>query len=234
MRAARSRVSSAWRSRSACSTCRRLPADGPRLRAPDRRGVARHCVPETWSDLRSPAGAGARRTWPATSRRRSTAAEETEIHDSRFLAALGYPASHARVSAGLGASRRACAATAGALDRRSERALEHYLRRGTLATRIAAALARGARARGPRAGVSGALRLSCRRAGRSPRRGQALTMARGRARLLLTCEHGGNACRLNTGIAVRESTPPAAVPPGARHRRPGRGALSRSASWMRR
>ena len=66
-------------------------------------------------------------------------AEKTEIHDGRFLAALGYPASNARV-AQVWEHLAECAAAAGALDQQSEKALEHYLRRGTLATRIAAAL----------------------------------------------------------------------------------------------
>ncbi|MCC7488454.1 MAG: glutamate--cysteine ligase [Gammaproteobacteria bacterium] len=68
-------------------------------------------------------------------------AEATEIHDSGYLAALGYRGSSIRVGQlwGVLAER---AAQAGALDRDAERALEHYLRHGTLATRIVAALPR--------------------------------------------------------------------------------------------
>jgi gamma-glutamyl:cysteine ligase YbdK (ATP-grasp superfamily) len=66
-------------------------------------------------------------------------AEATDIHDSRYLAAVGYPGSHARASQVWGhlAER---AAEAGALDREAERSLEHYLREGSLATRIVRAL----------------------------------------------------------------------------------------------
>lgn len=68
-------------------------------------------------------------------------AEATEIHDGRYLAALGFPASHAsaRQLWGFLAER---AAQAGALERDAEHAIEHYLRHGTLATRIVAALPR--------------------------------------------------------------------------------------------
>lgn len=68
-------------------------------------------------------------------------AEATEIHDSRYLAALGFPGSHAsaRQLWGFLAER---AVQAGALERDAEHAVEHYLRHGTLATRIAAALPR--------------------------------------------------------------------------------------------
>lgn len=66
-------------------------------------------------------------------------AESTDIHDSRYLAAVGYPGSHARASQVWGylAER---AAEAGELDREAERSLEHYLREGSLATRIVRAL----------------------------------------------------------------------------------------------
>lgn len=67
--------------------------------------------------------------------------EATEVHDGRYLAALGCRGSMlsiARVWAAL-AER---AAADGTLDRSAERAIEHYLRHGTLATRITAALPR--------------------------------------------------------------------------------------------
>ncbi len=66
-------------------------------------------------------------------------AEATEIHDRRYLELLGCRSAGTRVGAvwGLLAER---AAAAGALDRDAERALEHYLRHGTLATRIVTAL----------------------------------------------------------------------------------------------
>lgn len=66
-------------------------------------------------------------------------AEATEIHDGRYLAALGLGRSSARV-AGVWEHLAEQAAAAGALDRDAEIAIEHYLRHGTLATRIAAAL----------------------------------------------------------------------------------------------
>jgi len=65
--------------------------------------------------------------------------DEADVHDGRYLAALGFPGSHATV-------RRAWehlatrAAEAGELDAAAERALEHYLRHGTLARRIVASL----------------------------------------------------------------------------------------------
>jgi hypothetical protein len=66
-------------------------------------------------------------------------AEATDIHDRRYLSALGYPASHARAAQVWGhlAER---AAEAGELDGEAERALEHYLREGSLATRISRSL----------------------------------------------------------------------------------------------
>ncbi len=67
------------------------------------------------------------------------AAEATEIHDSRYLAALGYRGSSARVVQVWGHLAEQ-AALAGLLDSAAQRALEHYLRHGTLATRIAAAV----------------------------------------------------------------------------------------------
>ncbi len=71
----------------------------------------------------------------------TSTAELTGIHDSRYLAALGYPGTSARVVQvwGFLAER---AAQSGALEPAAERAIEHYLRHGTLATRIAAALPR--------------------------------------------------------------------------------------------
>ncbi|MDH4023078.1 MAG: glutamate-cysteine ligase family protein, partial [Gammaproteobacteria bacterium] len=62
-------------------------------------------------------------------------AETTEVHDRRYLAALGYGGSQATALKLWGhlAER---AAQAGALDGPSEAALEHYLRQGTLSTRI--------------------------------------------------------------------------------------------------
>jgi gamma-glutamyl:cysteine ligase YbdK (ATP-grasp superfamily) len=68
-----------------------------------------------------------------------TDAEATDIHDSRYLAAIGYPGSHARVAQVWGHLAE-LAAEAGELDRESERSLEHYLREGSLATRITRAL----------------------------------------------------------------------------------------------
>lgn len=66
-------------------------------------------------------------------------AEATEIHDGRYLSALGYPGSQARLGRLWGhlAER---AAAAGTLDPSAERLIEHFLRFGTLATRITGAL----------------------------------------------------------------------------------------------
>jgi gamma-glutamyl:cysteine ligase YbdK (ATP-grasp superfamily) len=66
-------------------------------------------------------------------------AEAADVHDGRYLAALGLRRSHARVREVWGhlADR---AAAAGALGPAAERAVEHYLRAGTLATRIVASL----------------------------------------------------------------------------------------------
>lgn len=66
-------------------------------------------------------------------------AEEADVHDGRYLAALGLRRSHARVRE-VWAHLADRAAAAGALDRAAERAIEHYLREGTLACRIAASL----------------------------------------------------------------------------------------------
>ncbi|MCC7329279.1 MAG: glutamate--cysteine ligase [Gammaproteobacteria bacterium] len=66
-------------------------------------------------------------------------AERTEVHDSRYLAALGYRGRSARIGQLWGFLAEQ-AAVAGALDPDAGRALEHYLRHGTLATRITAAL----------------------------------------------------------------------------------------------
>lgn len=69
------------------------------------------------------------------------AAERTEIHDGRYLRALGLDRSAARIGQVWGhlAER---AASRGALDPATERLLEHTLREGTLATRIVTALPR--------------------------------------------------------------------------------------------
>jgi gamma-glutamyl:cysteine ligase YbdK (ATP-grasp superfamily) len=66
-------------------------------------------------------------------------AERAEIHDRRYLSALGFPATSARVDR-LWAHLAERAAALGQLDRGCEHALEHYLRAGTLATRIGTAL----------------------------------------------------------------------------------------------
>jgi gamma-glutamyl:cysteine ligase YbdK (ATP-grasp superfamily) len=66
-------------------------------------------------------------------------AERTAIHDRRYLEALGFKRSAATVAeAWAGLADRAAAA--GRLDAAAERAIEHYLRHGTLATRILSAL----------------------------------------------------------------------------------------------
>ncbi len=67
------------------------------------------------------------------------AAECADIHDSRYLGALGFPRSHGSVHETWAwlAER---AAEAGAFDRASERLIEHYLSHGTLATRLVASL----------------------------------------------------------------------------------------------
>lgn len=62
-------------------------------------------------------------------------AEHTEVHDGRYLAALGWHGSSASIGRVWGILAEQAAA-AGGLDARAERALEHYLRHGTLATRI--------------------------------------------------------------------------------------------------
>jgi gamma-glutamyl:cysteine ligase YbdK (ATP-grasp superfamily) len=66
-------------------------------------------------------------------------AEGTEIHDGRFLAALGHPA-RAATARQVWERLAERAAAAGALDAAAESALEHYLRHGSLATRIGASL----------------------------------------------------------------------------------------------
>lgn len=66
-------------------------------------------------------------------------AERAEVHDRRYLAALGLRGGSARIHRVWGALAEQAAA-AGGLDAPAERAIEHYLRHGTLATRIAAAL----------------------------------------------------------------------------------------------
>jgi gamma-glutamyl:cysteine ligase YbdK (ATP-grasp superfamily) len=66
-------------------------------------------------------------------------AEATEVHDSRYLAALGYRASHAPI-VDVWEHLAERAAEAGELDREAEMLLEHYLRDGSLSTRIRRAL----------------------------------------------------------------------------------------------
>jgi len=88
----------------------------------------------TWSDL------PAQRAWPTAQLARYLDetvrnAEGTDIHDRRYLGALGYAGSQAtalKVWAHLAEQ----AAQSGALDGPSESALEHYLSHGTLSTRI--------------------------------------------------------------------------------------------------
>lgn len=66
-------------------------------------------------------------------------AEATSITDSRYLAALGYRGASARADQVWGHLAE-LAALDGQLDHSCEAAIEHYLRQGSLATRIAAAL----------------------------------------------------------------------------------------------
>ncbi len=66
-------------------------------------------------------------------------AEATEVHDRRYLAALGCRGSTMSIARAWGEIAERAAAD-GDLDRRAGQAIEHYLRHGTLATRIAAAL----------------------------------------------------------------------------------------------
>jgi carboxylate-amine ligase len=66
-------------------------------------------------------------------------AERTAIHDRRYLEALGLQRSEASV-AGVWAALADNAADSGRLDATAERAIEHYLRHGSLATRIVSAL----------------------------------------------------------------------------------------------
>lgn len=66
-------------------------------------------------------------------------AEETEIHDRRYLAALGLNGAVASV-AHVWATLADRASGDGRLDKLAEQVIEHYLRHGTLATRIVAAL----------------------------------------------------------------------------------------------
>jgi hypothetical protein len=93
---------------------------------------------ERWCDL------AALRAWPThdladllrlTERR----AEETEIVGSRYLHALGFPGSSATLKQ-LWEHLIDEAAARGAFDERAGRILEHYLRQGTLSTRITKAL----------------------------------------------------------------------------------------------
>ncbi len=91
-----------------------------------------------WSDLPS------LQAWPTAHLARYfdatvNSADITEVHDRRYLAALGYAGGQASALKLWGhlAER---AAQAGALDPPAEAALEHYLRQGTLSTRIRASL----------------------------------------------------------------------------------------------
>jgi len=73
------------------------------------------------------------------------AAEATEIHDSAYLAGLGYGRSASARADRVWGHLAERAAQAGMLTREAEAAIEHYLRYGTLATRIAASLPRESR-----------------------------------------------------------------------------------------
>ena len=66
-------------------------------------------------------------------------AERADVHDSRYLGALGFPRSHGAIHE-VWAWLAERAAEAGELDHLSERLIEHYLRYGTLATRLVASL----------------------------------------------------------------------------------------------
>jgi carboxylate-amine ligase len=66
-------------------------------------------------------------------------AEETEIHDARYLRALGLRRSAAKVR-DVWAALAEHAAKSAALDRTAEAVIEHFLSHGSLATRIVAAL----------------------------------------------------------------------------------------------
>lgn len=65
--------------------------------------------------------------------------ERTAIHDRRYLEALGLKRSEASVASAW-AALADTAAESGRLDATAERAIEHYLRHGSLATRIVSAL----------------------------------------------------------------------------------------------
>lgn len=67
------------------------------------------------------------------------AAERTEVHDASYLRALGMSKSSARIGQVWGHLAERIAA-AGRLEAQAARGIEHYLRRGTLATRIVEAL----------------------------------------------------------------------------------------------
>ncbi len=93
---------------------------------------------ETWADVTT---LGEWRTEDLSRFFRAAArgAETTEVNDGRYLAALGCRESHARVG-GVWGQLAERAAAAGELDAAEERSIELYLRHGTLATRIRAAL----------------------------------------------------------------------------------------------
>jgi gamma-glutamyl:cysteine ligase YbdK (ATP-grasp superfamily) len=89
---------------------------------------------EAWSDL------PALQAWPTSQLARYLdetvrSAEAADIHDRRYLSAIGYAGSQAS-ALHVWAHLAEHAAESGALDGPSEAALEHYLRHGTLSTRI--------------------------------------------------------------------------------------------------
>jgi gamma-glutamyl:cysteine ligase YbdK (ATP-grasp superfamily) len=93
---------------------------------------------ERWADLRSTCA------WPTRALARllrlaERSAEQAEVGDSRYLEAFGMRRSFTTL-AGLWEHLIESAAARGAIGERDGRILEHYLRRGTLATRIAEAL----------------------------------------------------------------------------------------------
>ena len=95
---------------------------------------------ETWCDLR------ALKSWRTEDLSRYydaavNAAELTEVHDAGYLRALGIKHSTARAGQ-VWAHLAERAAGAGYLDAAAERGIEHCLREGSLATRIAASLPR--------------------------------------------------------------------------------------------
>jgi gamma-glutamyl:cysteine ligase YbdK (ATP-grasp superfamily) len=93
---------------------------------------------EEWCDLRS------LQAWPTEElgkylRITETQAETTEIGDRRYLRALGYRGSHSRL-AELWEHLIDAVSARGPLGRDEGRVLEHYLRHGSLATRISRAV----------------------------------------------------------------------------------------------